>query len=127
MKNQGFEICQSISAHRFVYDVVIMPSRQLGDGLSADWAEASLFFPEVHKPTFPLQGLFHLYAEACFKVDFPCWIVGVTVPFNLGVLFVDGCCRGKAKQVLDGFPVLTFCRTEEAPVLVFEVAQNSDP
>src|SRR5713101_570679 len=116
--NQDAVLCGVCTAQRFVHDVVIMPSRDLRDGLGADRADASLLFPEVHVPTFSLQGLFHLYAEACFKVEFPGWIVGVTVPFDFGVLFVDGCCRGEAKPVLDGFAVLVFCLTEEAPVLV---------
>ncbi len=106
------------AAQRFVHDVVIMPPRDLRDGLGADGADASLFFPEVQEPTFSVQGLFHLYAEAFFKVDFPGRIVGVTVPFDLGVLFVDGRCGGQAQPVLDGFSIFVFCRTEEAPVLV---------
>jgi len=116
--NQDAVLCGVCTAQRLVYDVVIMPPRYLRDGLGADWADASLFFPEVHEPTFPLQGLFHLYAKACFEMEFPSWIVGITVPFNLGVLFVDGCCRGQAKPVLDGVTILILCFSEEAPVLV---------
>jgi hypothetical protein len=66
--DQDAVLCSVCAAQRFAHDVVIMPPRDLRDGLGADGAEASLFFPEVQEPTFSVQGLFHLYAEAFFKV-----------------------------------------------------------
>ena len=116
--NQDAVLCTVCAAHRFVDDVVVVPTRHLRDGLGTDRADASLFFPEVHQSTFSVQGSFHFYAKAFFKIDFPCWIVGVAVPFELGVLFVDGRCGGQAKPILDGCAILVFCLTEEAPVLV---------
>src|SRR6266704_1600080 len=108
------------ATQRFVYDVVVMPASYLRDRLVTDWAATALFFPEVRQPTFSVQGLFHLHAEAFFKVDFPCRIVGIAGSFDL---FIPGswCCRGQAKQVADGLSILAFCLSEEAPVLVSDL------
>ncbi len=108
------------ATQRFVYDVVVMPASYLRDRLVTDWADTALFFPEVRQPTFSVQGLFHLHAEAFFKVDFPCRIVGIAGSFDL---FIPGywCGRGQAKQVADGLSILAFCLSEEAPVLVSDL------
>ena len=115
--NQDAILCVVCASQRFVDDVVVMPTCYLRNGLVADWADASLFLPQVRQPTFSLQGLFHLYAEACFKIEFPSRIVGITFPLYL---CVPGywCCRGQAQQVVDYLSILTFCLAEEAPVLV---------
>ena len=94
--NQDAVLCALSTTQRFVDDVVVVPTRGLGDGLMADWADASLFLPQVQQATFSVQGLCHLYAQAFLKIAFPCWVVGVTVPFDLGVLLVDGGGGGEA-------------------------------
>ena len=118
--NQDAVLCVVCATQRFVHDVVVVPARYLGDGLVTDWADASLFFPQVQKFPFSLQGLFHLYAQAFFKIDFPSRVIGITFPFDFLVLPVDGCSRGQAQPVHDGCPIFVFCCAEEAPVLVSE-------
>ena len=115
--NKDAVLCIVCATQRFVDDVVVVPSRYLGNGLVTNWADASLFLPQVQKFPSSLQGLFHLYAQAFFKIEFPCRIVGVAIPFDLGVL-ADGCGGSQAQPVLDCFTTLLFCRAEEAPVLV---------
>src|SRR5712691_10366843 len=105
------------SSHRFVYDVVVMPARHLRDWLCADRAVTALLSPKVGQATFPSQGLFHLYAEAFFKIGFPCGVVWVTGSFYFCVSG-DRCCRGSAEPIVDRFSFLVFCRPEEAPVLI---------
>jgi len=48
--DQDAVLCGVCAAQRFVHDVVIMPPRDVRDGLGADGADASLFFPEVQEP-----------------------------------------------------------------------------
>ena len=116
--HQDAVLCTICSTQRFIHDVVVVPARHLRDGLGTDRADASWFFPEGHQPPFSLQGLFHLYAKAFFTIAFPCRVVGVTVPFALGVPFVHCCCGGQAKPGLDGWTIFVLCRTKEAPVSV---------
>ena len=75
--DQDAVLCTVCAPQRFIHDVVVMPSCYVRNGLVTDRADASLFFPEVHQPTPSVQGLFHLHAEAFFKIDFPCRVVGV--------------------------------------------------
>src|ERR687887_1254003 len=120
--DQDAVLCVVCPTKCFIHNVVVVPSRYLGNRMATDWADASLFLPEIHQSSSSLQGLFHLYAQAFFKIEFPCRIVGVAIPFDLGVLS-DGCCGSQAQPVLDGFTTLLFCRAEEAPVLVSESAK----
>src|SRR5262249_48801159 len=115
--DQGAVLCVVCPTECFIHNVVVVPSRYLGNRMATDWADASLFLPEIHQSSSSLQGLFHLYAQAFFKIEFPCRFVGVAIPFDLGLLS-DGCCGSQAQPVLDGFTTLLFCRAEEAPVLV---------
>ena len=118
--DQDAVLCTVCASQRFINDVVVVPTCYLRNGLVTDRADAALSFPEVRQPTFSLQGLFHLYAEACLKIEFPCRIVGITFPFDL---CVPGywCCGGEAKQVTGCLSVLVFCLSEEAPVLVSDL------
>ena len=50
--DQDAVLCVICAAQCFVNDVVVMPACYVRNGLVADWAEAALFFPEVHQPTF---------------------------------------------------------------------------
>src|SRR2546425_1056168 len=115
--DQDAVLCAVCTPQRFIHDVVVMPSCYVRNWLAADRADASLFFPEVHQPTPSVQGFFHLHAEAFFKIDFPCRVVGVTIPLNL---CVPGYwyCGGQAEEVAGRLAVLVFGRPEEAPVLV---------
>ena len=117
--NQDAVLCTICATQRLVHDVVVVPARYLGDGLVTHWTDASLFFPQVQQLAFPVQGLFHLYAQAFFKIEFPCWIVGVAFPFDLGMV-PDGCGGGQAQPILDGLAIFVFSSAEEAPVLVAE-------
>jgi hypothetical protein len=40
-----------------------VPSSDFGDSLVADWAETSLFFPEVQKPSFSPECADHLHIK----------------------------------------------------------------
>src|SRR5919197_2865916 len=120
--DQDAVLCVVCPTECFIHNMVVVPSRYLGNRMATDWADASLFLPEIHQSSSSLQGLFHLYAQAFFKIEFPCRIVGVAIPFDLGV-FSDGCCGSQAQPVLDGFTTLLFCRAEEARVLVSESAK----
>ena len=49
--DQDAVLCVVCAAQRFVNNVVVVPACYVRHGLSADWAEAAWFFPEVHQPT----------------------------------------------------------------------------
>src|SRR5260370_2872055 len=57
--------------------MVVVPSCECGDLLLTDRAETFLLFPEGEQLPFPLEIVYHLHAEAFFKVLFPSGIVGV--------------------------------------------------
>ena len=57
--DQDAVLCIVCPTQRFIHDVVVVPSRYLGDGLATDWADASLFLPEVHQSASSL----HLYED----------------------------------------------------------------
>ena len=107
------------ATHRFGHNVVVMPACHLCERVGTDGTVAVVFFPQVEQGTSSSQGLFHLYAKALFTVDFPCGIVGITVSFHFGESG-HRCCRGQAKPGLDGFSLVVFCRTEEAPTSIFQ-------
>ena len=50
--DQDAVLCVVCTAQRFVNNVVVVPPCYVRNGLIADGAEAALFFPEVHQPTF---------------------------------------------------------------------------
>ena len=52
-------LCPSIYP---TYDMVIIPSRQLGNLLVADWTEAVLLFPEGDELPLSFQVVYHLDA-----------------------------------------------------------------
>src|SRR5450631_2604995 len=62
-----------------------MPSRDLGDLLVTDWAQATLFFPQVNEPLFPFEGVYHLYVEAFFIVVFPFRVIRIGLSTDLRV------------------------------------------
>ena len=64
-----------------------MPSCYLGDFLLTHWAESVLLFPEVAEPSFSFQGLCHVSVQALFIVEFPFWVVGIGLTFDLRVSF----------------------------------------
>src|SRR5215469_1707695 len=72
-----------------------MPSRDPGNLLVADWAEALVLLPEVAEPSFPFEPGFHLHVEAFFKIRFPGRVVGVGFCADLRMpLNADrGCCQ----------------------------------
>lgn len=52
-------ICPSIYP---LYDMVVVPSRQFGNLLVADWTEAVLLFPEGDELPLSFQVVHHLHA-----------------------------------------------------------------
>lgn len=115
--NQDAVVCAVCASHHFVDDVVVVPACHVCDRLGTDRTDAALLFPEVGEGPFPMQGLFHLYAKAFFKIEFPGGIVWVAVSFDF---LVSGywSCGGVAKPVLDGLSVFVLCRPEEVPISV---------
>lgn len=107
---------------RFIHDVVVVPTGHFRDQLGTDWADAALLFPEVDQGALSSQGLVHLYAEAFFKVDFPCGIVRVAVSFDFD-MSGDGCRRGQAEPIVDRVALFVFCLSEEAPMIVAHLSE----
>jgi hypothetical protein len=68
--NQNTVAPSVCAPHRFVDDVVVVPTRHVSDRLAADRTVAALLFPEVGQDSSSSQGFFHLYAKAFFKIDF---------------------------------------------------------
>src|SRR5689334_14581094 len=68
-------------------DMVIVPPGQLGNLLVADGTKPALLFPKVDELSFPFQVVYHLNAQAFFKVHFPCGVVWVRIPFDFPVPF----------------------------------------
>ena len=120
--NKSTVLCMIRSSHRFVDDVVVVPSCHLRDRLVTDRARAALLFPKVGQGASSLQGLCHLYTEAFFQIEFPCRIVGVTISFNL-VISSDRSCGGVAEPVRDPLAVFVSCCPEEAPVSTARLAK----
>ena len=50
-------VCPSIY---LPYDMVIVPSREFGNLLVADWTETVLLFPEIDELPFSFQVVYHL-------------------------------------------------------------------
>ena len=67
------------------YKMVVVPSCELGDLLLADWTESLLLFPEGKQLPFPFEIVYHLDAEAFFKVLFPGGIVWVGFSLDFDV------------------------------------------
>ena len=72
-----------------------MPSCELGDLLLTDRTETFLLFPEGEQLPFPLEIVYHLDAEAFFKVLFPSGIVGVGFSLDFHMSLDRDICRVK--------------------------------
>ena len=64
-----------------------VPSRDFGDLLVADWAEAPLLFPEVQEPSSSLERANHLHIKPFLEVGFPGRVVGIGLRTNFRVPF----------------------------------------
>src|SRR5256885_12581622 len=127
--DQNAVVCAICASHRFINDVVAVPTSHLCDWLDADGADTVLLFPKVGKSMAPLQGLFDLYAQAFFQIDFPCRVVGVAGSFDFLVSGYRGC-GGVAKPVSNGLLVFVLCCSEEMPIPIArpsKVAVGSPP
>ena len=80
-------LCLTAAAVGAPNDMVVVPTREFGDLLVADGAEAVLFFPEAKQLSPTFQVIYHLHAEAFFEVEFPLRVIGVRIAFNLGTSF----------------------------------------
>ena len=69
--------------------MMAVPSCQFGDFSVAEWAEATLLFPEMEQLPFPFQVVCHFHIETLFKVGLPCGIVRVGCTLDFDVSF-DG-------------------------------------
>src|SRR5919199_3695121 len=68
-------------------DVMVVPSRQLGDFLVAHRADTLLFFPQVQQLPSSAQFVCHFEAKALFKVDFPYRIIRIGWPSDFSMPF----------------------------------------
>jgi hypothetical protein len=59
--------------------MMAVPSRDFGDLLVTDWAEAPLFFPEVQQPSFSLERADHMHIKPFLEVGFPSRIVRISL------------------------------------------------
>src|SRR2546421_2231189 len=91
-----------------------MPPRDLGDLLMTDWAQATLLFPKMEKPLFPLEGVYPFYVETCFVVAFPCRVVRIGLSTDLCMPFDWHVCGGC--EIMRLF----FCGSEKHPVVSSE-------
>ena len=104
------------SSQRLVDDMVVRPSRQGTDALVTDRANTVLFSPEVCQHSFTLQVVFHLYAQAFCKIDFPLWVIRITAPLDFDVS-LDGCRVRQAAHVFLLLALLVSAFAKESPVL----------
>jgi hypothetical protein len=107
---------------RFIHNMVVVPTGHFRDRLGTDRADAALLFPEVNQGALSAQGLGHLHAKACFKIEFPCGIVRVAVSFNFDMSGY-GCRRGQAEPVVDRVALFVFCLPKEAPLMVAHLSE----
>src|ERR1700676_5022759 len=70
-------------------DMMAVPSCQFGDFPGAEWAEATLLFPEIEQLPFPFEVMCHFPIETFFKVGLPFEIVRVCCTLDFDVPF-DG-------------------------------------
>ena len=75
--------------------MVVVPSCEFGDLLLADRTHSFLLFPQSDEPSFPLEIVDHLNAEAFFKVLFPSGIVGVGFSLDFHMSLDRDICRVK--------------------------------
>ncbi len=83
--------------------MVVMPSCECGDLLLTDRTETVLLFPEGNQLPFPLEIVYHLHAEAFFKVLFPSGIVGVCFSLDFHMPFDRDVCRVEETIFYDAF------------------------
>ena len=74
---------QVAAAQSALDEVMVVPARQGGNLLVADWTQAVLLVPQVKQSPLALQGRRHLDAEAFFEVQLPGRIVGIGFAFDL--------------------------------------------
>src|SRR5260221_12334886 len=90
-------------------NVMVMPSRDLGDFLSAHRAYPLLFLPEMSQLPSSRQVLCHFDAEALFKIHFPGWVKGVRFSLDWGMpLDFHIGCSSQMDQHLVSFLILNF-------------------
>src|SRR5271157_2830640 len=83
--------------------MVIVPSCELGDLLLTDRTETVLLFPEGEQLPFPLEIVYHLHAEAFFKVLLPGGIVGVCFSLAFHMSLDSNMCRVPETMFYEAF------------------------
>src|SRR5258708_38192804 len=68
-------------------NVMVMPSRQLGDFLVADGADTVLFFPQVKQLSSLSEVVSHFEAKSFLKIDFPIRVIGIGITFDFRMPF----------------------------------------
>ncbi len=94
---------------------MVVPPREFGNFLVADWTNTVLLWPQVKQLPPTLEVLFHFQVKTLFKVDFPGRVIGVRCPFDFGVPFKGH--PGDVEQLdLAGFPVFVLDLAAADPV-----------
>ncbi len=101
--------CMMRASFTLPNNVMVMPSRYLGDFLLAHWTYPVLFLPEVPQLPSSRQVLCHFDAKAFFKVHFPGRIERVRLSLDRGMsLDFHICCSSHMDQLLVSFLILNF-------------------
>src|SRR5260370_34192325 len=74
--------CMMCASFALPDNVVVVPSRYLGDLLLAHRTYSFLFFPEVTQLPPSREVLCHFDAEAFFKIHFPFRVAGVSLSLD---------------------------------------------
>src|SRR5229473_2844375 len=77
--------CMMCASFALPDNVVVVPSRYLGDLLLAHRTYSFLFFPEVTQLPSSREVLCHFDAEAFFKIHFPFRVEGVCFSLDKGM------------------------------------------
>src|SRR5260370_13255573 len=83
--------------------MVVVRSCECGDLLLTGRPETFLLFPEGEQLPFPLEMVYHLHAEAFFKVLFPSGIVGVCFSLDFHMSLDGDVCRVKEIILYEAF------------------------
>src|SRR6516165_4644833 len=87
--NKSTVLCMIRSSHRFVDDVVVVPTGYFGQWLGTVGADAPLFLPQIRQCLASLQGWRYFSTVALCKIRIPVRIIGVARPLDLH-LALDG-------------------------------------
>src|SRR5258708_4338534 len=108
--------CMMCTSFALPGNVMVMPSRDLGDFLLAHRTDPFLFFPEMSQLPSSRQVVCHFDAEALFKVHFPGRVKGVCFTLDRGMsldFHIEG--SPHMDQLLVSFLIFNFSGEHPVP------------